>query len=93
MIICPSCNTPQAELIIRGPVLIAEGVVELDDENRPIAISPLKAIQTIRAGTEVDCPEMTFQCRKCKYTGALKTYRISSICVLTGQPTEFAVDT
>lgn len=93
MIICPQCNTAQSELILRGPVLIAEGVVELDDENRLIAVSPLKATQTIRLGAEVDCPDMMFSCRKCKYTGALMTYRISSICVLTGQPTEFMVDT
>jgi len=94
MIQCPKCSASLTELGIRGPVLIAEGIVEVDaDTNKLVAISPLKATQTIAVGTEVTSVDMLLICGKCRYAGPQNTYKITSSCVLTGKPTDISVET
>ena len=93
MIVCPNCGKVATDLQIRGPVLYVEGVVTINDDNLLVAVSPLRAIQTIKVGDELTNDVMLLSCPTCEYTGVLKSYKIVDRCCLTGEPTEYSVMT
>jgi hypothetical protein len=94
MIQCPHCHKETREIRISGPVLIAVGVVEVDESGSTIvATSPFKAIQTIEVGTELRAPGFLLECPSCHYTGELGSYTILSMCTMTGKGTSFSVQT
>lgn len=93
MILCPHCNKGAKEIAVSGPVLWAKGVIEIDDDGIIVAISPLTAIQTIRAGEELKDSSLTFECPTCHFAGPRELFKIMSVCVISGQPTDYQIET
>jgi hypothetical protein len=86
--ICPRCKKPNDDVVFRGPVLIAEGVISVGDGGIITGISPIRAIQTIVAGKEMDAPNMTYTCGKCKNVAPREEWKVVLACVLSGEPTD-----
>jgi hypothetical protein len=94
MILCPKCQKLTNEIRFEGPVLIAEGVVELDDvAGHVVVVSPLRAVQTIKAGTELTAAGFFFVCPGCKYRAPREEFLLVSACIITGQATTFKLKT
>jgi len=95
MIQCNTCSKSMTEIKFVGPVLIAEGVASIDDGVIQ-SVSPINAVQTIRAGNELDPPNLSgfqFVCSNCGHRGPIGDYTQVHACVLTGDATSFTVTT
>jgi len=95
MIRCNTCSKSMTEVKFIGPVLIAEGVASIEDGIIQ-SISPINAVQTIRAGNELDptnMREFQFVCANCGHKGPMTDYTQVNSCILTGDATSFTVET
>jgi hypothetical protein len=84
MIRCTNCGNVITEIKYRGPVLIAEGLLTVDETGKIVSCGPAKALQTIKAGEEYGKPDMQYMCTACKAVGSMDLFRISRTCVLSG---------
>lgn len=86
MLRCPHCNAISASIRITGPVLIAVGTIELDEDGDIItAISPMNAVQTIKAGDELKAEGFTFTCLACSHSAPKEQFESVRTCVFSGE--------
>ena len=88
MIKCPNCEHISSEILLTGPVLIATGMIEVsEDGSTVVAVSPLKAIQTIRAGEELTMPGGLYQCTRCNFQDRRENFPVMAMCLISGKAT------
>lgn len=94
MIKCKTCQIVTDTVFVTGPILFAEGLITFDNDSRKVlAVGPLTAVQTVRAGEELSSAQLSWRCTACGFVGGQNDFQFVARCVLSGVGTTNSVQT